>query len=174
VSSTDLLLDIATAAGLFHAGRLRRVQTALRTSRRDAHHQDEQGLEAREGFLAKHLEYDLYSEALLRTTLRKFFGTIFLKAKRKLLRRWRASVLGMNRVLPIRSMRFSPASASKTTSWTGVRYARHEILSNALDDKHWDSRADVPMKAKVMGDLLRPNPRDLSMETPVRFMTSTP
>jgi hypothetical protein len=66
------------------------------------------------------------------------------------------------------------ASISLEDDIVDRRYARHEILSNALDDKHWDSRADVPMKAKVMGDLLRPNPRDLSMETPVRFMTSTP
>src|SRR5262249_43332616 len=44
-----------------------------------------------------------------RTILPKFFKTIFRNTRRKMLRRWRASVLGINRAPLTRSMRFSPA-----------------------------------------------------------------
>jgi hypothetical protein len=55
-----------------------------------------------------------------------------------------------------------------------VRYARRQFQSITLSDEHYDSLAKVRMKAKVIGDLLRPNSPDMSMEALVRFVTSTP
>jgi hypothetical protein len=55
-----------------------------------------------------------------------------------------------------------------------VRDARRQYLSNTLSDEHDDSHANMRMKAKVIGDLLPPNPRDMSTEALVRFVTSTP
>jgi hypothetical protein len=45
-----------------------------------------------------------------------------------------------------------------------VRYARHQFLSDALSNPYYDSRANVRMKAKVIGKLLRPMAPDISME----------
>jgi hypothetical protein len=53
-----------------------------------------------------------------------------------------------------------------------VRYARHQLLSDALSDPYYDSYANMRMKVKVLGALLRPNPPDISMET-LKFATST-
>ena len=55
-----------------------------------------------------------------------------------------------------------------------VRYARHQLLSDALSDPYYDSRANIRMKAKVIGQLLRPKAPDISMEALVKFVTSTP
>ena len=52
-----------------------------------------------------------------------------------------------------------------------VRYARHQLLSDALSDPCYDSYANMRMKVKVLGALLRPP--DISMET-LKFATSTP
>ena len=57
------------------------------------------------------------TRSTLRTDLRKFFGTIFRKTRRKMHRRWRASVPGMNRTLSTRSTNCLPASA---WTWTTV------------------------------------------------------
>ena len=54
-----------------------------------------------------------------------------------------------------------------------VRYARHQLLSDALSNPYYDSYANMRMKVKVLGALLRPNPPDISMET-LKFATSTP
>ena len=53
-----------------------------------------------------------------------------------------------------------------------VRYARHQFLSDTLSNQHYDSYANVRMKVKVLRALLRPNPPDISLETP-EFATST-
>jgi hypothetical protein len=56
-----------------------------------------------------------------------------------------------------------------------LRYARHQLLSDALSEQYYDSRANARMKAKIIRDLLRPNPPDLmSTEALVKFVTSTP
>jgi hypothetical protein len=55
-----------------------------------------------------------------------------------------------------------------------VRYARHQFLSDALSNRYYDSHANVHMKAKVIGCLLRAKAPDLSMETREKFVTSTP
>jgi hypothetical protein len=54
-----------------------------------------------------------------------------------------------------------------------VRYARHQLLSDALSDQYYDSFANMRMKEKVLRAILRRNPLDISMET-LKFMTSTP
>ena len=55
-----------------------------------------------------------------------------------------------------------------------VRYARHQFLSDALSNPYYDSRANVRMKAKVIGKLLRPMAPDISMEALMKFVSSTP
>jgi hypothetical protein len=56
-----------------------------------------------------------------------------------------------------------------------VRYARHQLLSDALTEQYYDSHANARMKAKIIRDLLRPNPPDLiSTEALVKFVISTP
>jgi hypothetical protein len=55
-----------------------------------------------------------------------------------------------------------------------VRHARHQILSHALSDPHYDSRADMREKVRVMGSLLRPNAPDMPIEALVNIVTSTP
>jgi hypothetical protein len=55
-----------------------------------------------------------------------------------------------------------------------VRYVRHQFLSRALSDPHYESRADVRMKVKVIGQLLRSKTPNLSMEAVTKFVTSPP
>jgi hypothetical protein len=55
-----------------------------------------------------------------------------------------------------------------------VRYARHHFLSDALSNQYYDSHANVRMKAKVIGRLLQAKAPDMSIETLVKFVTSTP
>src|SRR5262249_61988888 len=38
-----------------------------------------------------------------------------------------------------------------------VRYARHQFLSDTLSNQNYDSLANIRMKVKVLGALLRPN-----------------
>jgi hypothetical protein len=54
-----------------------------------------------------------------------------------------------------------------------VRYARHQFLSDTLSEQYYDSLANIRMKEKVLGAILRHNPLDISIET-LKFMTSTP
>jgi hypothetical protein len=55
-----------------------------------------------------------------------------------------------------------------------VRYARHQLLSNALSDPYYDSRAAARAKLRLLPRLLRPNAPEISMETLTKFLTSTP
>jgi hypothetical protein len=54
-----------------------------------------------------------------------------------------------------------------------VRYARHQFLSDTLSEQYYDSLANIRMKGKILGAILRRNPLDISMEI-LKFMTSTP
>src|SRR5437016_13239195 len=53
-----------------------------------------------------------------------------------------------------------------------VRYARHQFLSDTLSNQNY-ALANMRMKVKILGSLLRPNPPDISRET-LKFATSTP
>jgi hypothetical protein len=55
-----------------------------------------------------------------------------------------------------------------------VRYARHQFLSNQLDDPYYDSRANVRMKMSLIGKFLRPNAPEISMTALTKLVTSTP
>jgi hypothetical protein len=55
-----------------------------------------------------------------------------------------------------------------------VRYARHQLISDALSDRYYDSYANVRMKAKIIGELVRSNPLDMSRDTLTKIVTSTP
>ena len=44
-----------------------------------------------------------------------------------------------------------------------VRYARHQFLSNQLDNPYYDSRANVRVKMSLIGKFLRPNAPEISM-----------
>jgi hypothetical protein len=55
-----------------------------------------------------------------------------------------------------------------------VRYARHQFLSNQLDDPYYDSRANVRVKMSLIGKFLRPNAPEISMTALTKFVTSTP
>jgi hypothetical protein len=55
-----------------------------------------------------------------------------------------------------------------------VRCARHRFLSDALSDQYYDSHANVRMKTKVIGDLLRAKGPAMSMAALEKFVTSTP
>jgi hypothetical protein len=55
-----------------------------------------------------------------------------------------------------------------------VRYARHQLLSRALSEPYYDSRANMRKKMAVIRSLLRPNAPDLPVATLVNFVTSTP
>jgi hypothetical protein len=55
-----------------------------------------------------------------------------------------------------------------------VRYARHQILSDALRDQHYDSRANLRMKAKILGQILQDKAPDILMGPLLKFVTSIP
>jgi len=55
-----------------------------------------------------------------------------------------------------------------------VRYVRHQLLSNALNDPYYESRANRLAKLRLLPRLLRPNAPEISMETLTKFLTSTP
>ena len=74
--------------------RLRRLKWSLIRAR---------ALEALEDFLGENLDYDLYSEELCGRSCGNSSRTIFQKTRRKMPRRWRASVPGMKRTLSTRS-----------------------------------------------------------------------
>jgi hypothetical protein len=54
-----------------------------------------------------------------------------------------------------------------------VRFARHQLLSDALGDKYYDSYANIRKKLKFLRAFLRLDPPDVSMET-LKLATSTP
>jgi hypothetical protein len=51
---------------------------------------------------------------------------------------------------------------------------RLKFLSDALSDQYYDSSANALLKTKVIPDLLRSNPPDMSLEALVKFVTATP
>jgi hypothetical protein len=53
-----------------------------------------------------------------------------------------------------------------------VRYARHQVLSHALSEPYYQSRADTRKQVAVIGGLLRCNAPD--MAALADFVTSTP
>jgi hypothetical protein len=55
-----------------------------------------------------------------------------------------------------------------------VRYARHRLLSNALSNPYYESRADTRMKMAVISRLLRPRAPDIPIPAVTAFLTSTP
>jgi hypothetical protein len=55
-----------------------------------------------------------------------------------------------------------------------VRYARHQLLSNALRDPYYESEATARAKLKLMCRVVRLNAPEISMETLTKFLTSTP
>jgi hypothetical protein len=55
-----------------------------------------------------------------------------------------------------------------------VRNARHQLLSRALSNPHYESRADTLEKMRLIASLLRPNAPDTPIEALVNYLTSTP
>jgi hypothetical protein len=55
-----------------------------------------------------------------------------------------------------------------------VRHARHQLLSNALSDPYYDSRANAWAKLRLMCRVLRPNAPEISMAALTKFLTLTP
>jgi hypothetical protein len=55
-----------------------------------------------------------------------------------------------------------------------VRSARHRLLSDALSNPYYESRADTRMKAAVLSRLLRPRAPDIPIAAVSAFLTSTP
>jgi hypothetical protein len=55
-----------------------------------------------------------------------------------------------------------------------VRYARHQLLSDALNDPYYDSRANVRVKLRVMCKVLGSNAPESSIAALTNYLTSTP
>ena len=55
-----------------------------------------------------------------------------------------------------------------------VRCARHEFLSDVLNEPYYDSRANMLAKMAVIGSLLLPNAPEMTMEDLTKLLTSTP
>jgi hypothetical protein len=55
-----------------------------------------------------------------------------------------------------------------------VRAARHKLLSEALSDPYYESRADMRMKVRLICSVLRPRPPEMSLETLTKIVTTTP
>jgi hypothetical protein len=55
-----------------------------------------------------------------------------------------------------------------------VRHARHRVLSDALSDPYYDSRANMRQKMAVLGRLLRPNAPELPISAVEKYLTTTP
>jgi hypothetical protein len=55
-----------------------------------------------------------------------------------------------------------------------VRYARHLLLSNALSDPYYDSRANLRAKLRIMCRVLGSNAPESSIAALTKFLTSTP
>jgi hypothetical protein len=55
-----------------------------------------------------------------------------------------------------------------------VRYARHRLLSDALNNPYYESRADTRMKMAVISRLLQPRAPDIPIAAVSAFLTSTP
>jgi hypothetical protein len=55
-----------------------------------------------------------------------------------------------------------------------VRHARHQLLSNALNNPYYDSRANLRAKLRIMCRVLGSNPPESSIAALTKFLTSTP
>jgi hypothetical protein len=55
-----------------------------------------------------------------------------------------------------------------------VRSARHQLLSGALSNPYYDSRANVREKFKLIASFLRPNAPGMSITDLEKFVTTTP
>ena len=55
-----------------------------------------------------------------------------------------------------------------------VRDARHQLLSNALSDPYYDSRANNLAKLRLLPRLVGPNAPEISIDTLTKFLSSTP
>jgi hypothetical protein len=55
-----------------------------------------------------------------------------------------------------------------------VRDARHHLLSDALSDPYYDSRANTREKMRILGSLLRLNAPDIPIEALVNIVYRTP
>src|SRR5262249_14115914 len=60
-----------------------------------------------------------------------------------------------------------------------VRYARHQVLSGALSNQHYDSHSNVGMRIKLLRKILRGKApgmsmSDMSIEAPTKNLTSMP
>ena len=55
-----------------------------------------------------------------------------------------------------------------------VRYARHRLLSHALSDPYYESRANARRKFRLMCTLLRPDAPEIPMAVLTKGLTSTP
>jgi hypothetical protein len=55
-----------------------------------------------------------------------------------------------------------------------VRYARHHLLSNALSDPYYDSRANVRQKIPVIGSFLRPNQPEIPIADLEKYLACRP
>ena len=55
-----------------------------------------------------------------------------------------------------------------------IRQARHQLLTDALRDCYYDSRANVRAKFKLLGKLLQTNAADISIPTLTNILNSTP
>jgi hypothetical protein len=55
-----------------------------------------------------------------------------------------------------------------------VRQARHQLLTDALRNSYYDSRANVRAKARLLGNLLRPNTTEIPIAALTNILSSTP
>ena len=55
-----------------------------------------------------------------------------------------------------------------------ARHARHQLLSNALKDPYYDSRANLRTKLRIMCGVLESNAPESSIAVLTKFLSSTP
>jgi hypothetical protein len=55
-----------------------------------------------------------------------------------------------------------------------IRYARHQLLTRALSDPHYDNRTNVREKRKAVRGLVRPNAPEVPRAALVESVSSTP
>jgi hypothetical protein len=81
-------------------------------------------------------------------------------------------IAGTNAYTEIRDHALRIAEAH--TDLRRIRLLRHQLLSRALSDPYYESRASTRDKVALLDDLLGKNPPDVSMERLVKFVTATP
>ena len=64
--------------------------------------------------------------------------------------------------------------AEAQTDVRRVRYARHQLLSNALRNPYYESRTDTRAKLRAICRVLRPNAPEISTAALKKFLTSSP